>query len=363
MEHFYALIMAGGGGTRLWPLSRSHTPKQFLPLVGEQSMFRTSVMRLAPLFTPERVYVVTGQKYIEPMRADVPEIPSQNFIGEPYGKDSGPAAALALSIIHKRDPQAVVAILTADHHIGNVPAFHEILRVARDAAMSEYTVTLGITPLFPATGFGYIRRGAEFKRDGQYACYQSRGFTEKPDVVLATKFVASGEYSWNSGMFIWTAEQGMGEFKRQMPDLHKHLIELQAFVDTPSFETELARVWEQMPRISLDFAVMQNAQSMAVIPVDIGWSDVGSWSSLFEVLPHDKFGNCFKGTQTNGVENVLLDTRNSLVYSNRLTVTIGVQDLVIVDTDDVLMICHRERAQDVKEVVSYLKATKRDSYL
>ncbi|MBZ0278290.1 MAG: mannose-1-phosphate guanylyltransferase, partial [Anaerolineae bacterium] len=209
MEHYYALIMAGGGGTRLWPMSRQDTPKQLLPLVDDVSMFRTTVDRLLPLFPPERIYIVTGRRYVEAMHQDVPEIPMANFITEPYGRNSGPAAGLGIAVIQQRDPEAVVAIMTSDHHIAKQDTFREVLKAAHELANDGYIATLGISPSFPSTGFGYIRQGEQLTRLNGFDCYHSRGFTEKPDPVTATAFIASGEYSWNSGMFIWRAKQAM----------------------------------------------------------------------------------------------------------------------------------------------------------
>ncbi|NWG18240.1 MAG: mannose-1-phosphate guanylyltransferase [Chloroflexi bacterium] len=360
MEHYYALIMAGGGGTRLWPMSRQDMPKQLLPLVEDHSMFKVSVDRLSPLFAPEQIYVVTGRKYVDIMRAQTPEIPPQNFIVEPYGKNSGPAAALGLAVIQKRDPQATVVVLTADHHIQDKEKFRAVLTAGHEVAQQGYIVTLGISPSYPATGFGYIRQGDKLCDINGFSCYVSRGFTEKPNAVTATAFLASGDYSWNSGMFIWTAKQAMAEFARQQPDMHAGFVKLQAAVDTPEFEEWLDETWQQIKDISLDYAVMEGAEKIAVIPVDIGWNDVGSWASLYEVLKLDKFGNGFKGRQP---ERVSLDTRGTLVYSDKLTVTIGVQDIIVVETPDALLICHKDRAQDVKEVVNHLLTTKNYKYL
>ena len=361
MENYYALIMAGGGGTRLWPLSRKDLPKQMLPLVDEQSMMTTSVRRLAPLFPPEQVYVVTGRAYAEAVRQHVPELPPENIIAEPYGKNNAPAVGLALTVIQKRDPNATVALLTADHHIGKQEKFRQVLEVAHTLAQQDNIVTLGISPTFPSTGFGYIRQGERLMAKRDFICYKANKFTEKPDAVTATQFLASGNYSWNSGMFIWKAERAMAEFQRQQPEMYHPLMELAPAVDTPDYETVLDRVWEAMPTISIDFAIMEGADNMAVIPVDIGWSDVGSWDSLFDVLPADKFGNCFKGVSG---DQVILDTKNSLVYgNNRLTVTIGIEDIIIVDTDDVLLVCHKDHAQDVRNVVNHLRATENDDYL
>jgi mannose-1-phosphate guanylyltransferase len=360
VEHFYAMIMAGGGGTRLWPMSRQDMPKQLLPLVEESSMFKTSVDRLAPLFTPDQIYVVTGRKYLNLLREHAPEIPAKNFIIEPYGRDSGPAAALGITVIQKRDPEAVVAVLTADHHITKKETFRDVLAAAHDLAQKGYIATLGISPSYPATGFGYIHQADSLFKINEFPCYVADEFTEKPNAVTATIFLASGEYSWNSGMFIWKASQAMDEYKRQRPEMYAQFMELAETVDTPEFENKLESLWGNIEKISIDYAVMEKAQKMAVMPVDIGWNDVGSWASLYEVLPLDKFGNGFKGRQP---EPVKLDTKNTLVYSDKLTVTIGIEDIIVVETPDALLICHKDRVQDVKEVVNHLLTTKNYKYL
>ena len=359
MDHFYAVIMAGGGGTRLWPLSRAGQPKQLHPLVEDHSMFRSSVERLAPLFPPERILVVTGAAYVDAMRADTPEIPAANYIAEPFGLDSGPAAALGVAVIQQRDPQATVVLLTADHFIADKPRFRAVLEAGAKLAATGPIVTLGISPSFPAISFGYIRRGAPLGDSDGFAAFKSAGFTEKPDYDLAVEFVASGEYSWNSGMFIWTCETAMRELERQQPALHAAMCALQPAVDTPEFTAALDATWKQLRRISLDYAVMEGAERMAVIPVDIGWSDVGSWDAIYDLLPADEDGNILKGNGT----RLAVDTHHTLVYSDKLTVTIGVDDLIIVDTPDALLICRRDRAQDVRTIVTQLKERGASEYL
>jgi mannose-1-phosphate guanylyltransferase len=357
-EHFYAMIMAGGGGTRLWPLSRRETPKQLLPLVEERSMFGVSVDRLAPLFPPERIIVVTGENYADAMRADVPNIPTENFIIEPYGKDSGPAAALGLTVIAARDPQACVAILTADHHIANKTAFRAALAAAGEVAQGGSVVTLGIEATSPSTAFGYIRRGEPLDTVGGFQVYQSLGFTEKPDLATAEAFVISGDYSWNSGMFILRAADGLAEFARQQPKLAAAFAELAQHVDQPTYADALAQTWERIDKISLDYAIMEGAERMAIIPVSIGWSDVGSWGSIFDVIDTDESGSRF-----NTPQHVALDVKNALVYSDKLTVLVGVEDIVVVETPDALLVCHKDQTQRVKDVVNKLKAEGLAKYL
>ncbi len=360
MEHFYAVILAGGGGTRLWPMSRAELPKQLLALVEDNSMFRVSVERLAPLFSPEQIYVVTGRKFADAMCADAPEIPRENVICEPYGRNTAAAAALAATVIYQRDPQATIALLTADHHIADKDKFRRVLEAAYQLAQDDYIVTLGISPSLPSTGFGYIRRGELIAEINGFDAYRSRGFTEKPDTRRAKQFIRSGEYSWNAGMFIWKAERALSEFERYQPELAAKMGELQPVVDTPEYDAKLDEVWETVPAAPIDTAVMEKAERIAVIPVDIGWSDVGSWDALFDVLDLDTDGNGFKGSSS---DRLIIDTKNTLVYSDKLAVTIGVEDLVIVDTEDVLMVCKRERTQDVKKVVDMLRDMKHETYL
>lgn len=352
-EHYYAMIMAGGGGTRLWPMSRSATPKQLLPLVEAQSMFRVSIERLAPLFTPEQIYVVTGRSLAPAMMADAPEIPPENFIIEPYGRDTAPAVLLGMTVIAARDPEATVAILTADHHIADKAGFRAALQSAYDVAQQDTIVTLGIMPSFPATGFGYIRRADALGEYGGLTAYRVLGFTEKPPFEKAVEFLTSGDYSWNSGMFIWKAKQALAEYARQQPAMVEAFLPLAAHVDQPEFATTLDAVWGNIEKISIDYAVMEGAERMAVIPVSIGWSDVGSWSSLYDVVVRDEAGNSFKGKPH---PHIAIQSSNSLVYSDKLTVLINVHDVVVVDTPDALLICHKDHTQAVKDVVNQLKA-------
>ncbi|MBK8025652.1 MAG: mannose-1-phosphate guanylyltransferase [Chloroflexi bacterium] len=360
MEHYYAVILAGGGGTRLWPMSRAELPKQLLPLIEDTSMFHVSIERLAPLFPPDHVYVVTGERFAEMMMADASEIPRENFIVEPEGRNTGPAAALAVTTISKRDPEATVALLTSDHHIAYKERFRSVLASAHTVAQEGFIVTLGISPSMPSTGFGYIRRGELMREVDGFECYHSLNFTEKPDAQTARHFLRSGEYSWNSGMFIWRADLALSEFQRQQPAIYDLMMTYQQHVDSPDAQAKLVELWAQMPKIQLDTGVMEGAERIAVIPVDIGWSDVGSWDALFDVLDLDVDGNGFRGASPN---RIVFDTRNSLVYSDKLTVTIGIEDLVVVDTDDVLMICHKDRAQDVRKVVDLLREMEQVDYL
>jgi mannose-1-phosphate guanylyltransferase len=341
-------------------MSRQDKPKQLLPLVEDDSMYKVTVKRLSPLFPPQNIYVVTGRKYFDILRADTPDIPAQNFIIEPYGRNTAPAVALGLSIIQKRDPEATVAIMHADHSIARSDEYRKVLHSAHDLAQEGHIVTLGIEPSFPAVEFGYIHRGAPLTSINGHQCYHALGFTEKPDEETAAQFVKSGEYSWNAGIFIWRVDRAMAEFRRQQPEMYEQFNDISRLIDTSDFEEALESIWDNIRNIPIDIAVMENAENLAVIPVDIGWNDIGSWGALFDVLRLDKFGNYFKGRSN---VRVVLDTENTLVYSDKLTVTIGIEDLIVVETDDALLICHKDRTQDVKEVVNRLLTNKNYKYL
>jgi len=351
---YYAVIMAGGSGTRLWPLSRRYYPKQALKLVGERTMFQYAVERIRPIFPPERIVVVTLAKHTPILMEQVPELPRENFILEPEGRGTAPAIGLAAIHLIKQDPDARMVILTADHFIKESKRFCEVLTAAEKVADGRL-VTLGIQPSTPSTGFGYIHQGALAGEENGFPFYVVERFTEKPDLATARKMVDSGEYSWNSGMFVWQAKRILNEFKQQMPDFYTHLMEVKAALETPEYGNVIDRVWPQVRKETIDYGIMEGASDVIVIPVDIGWTDIGSWGSLLDLLPADANENVFVGP------HIEIDTKNTMVFGDkRLVAVMGVQDLVIVDTEDVVMVCSRSREQDVKALVELLKQTHRE---
>lgn len=360
MQNYVALILAGGGGTRLWPMSRKDKPKQMLPLVEEHSMFKVSVDRLAPLFTPDRIFISTAEAYVEGLQAECPDIPAENFIAEPSARNNAAAVALALTVIEKRIPDAVVAMLTADHHISKMDIFRDVLATAGELAEEGKIVTLGISPSFPSTGFGYIESGDGLGNKNSFDYFVSSRFAEKPDLATATQFLVSGKYSWNSGMFIWQAKKAMAEFERQQNEMYDLFKQLQPAVDTQDFPVALNAMWEKTAKVSIDYAIMEGAEDMVVIPIDIGWSDVGAWSSLYELLEQDESGNC---GNPDVKKRIVLDSNDTLLLSDKLTVAIGVDNIIVVETDDALLICHKDRAQDVKKIVNYLRDNNMEDYL
>jgi len=358
-EHYYAVIMAGGGGTRLWPLSRHTRPKQMLNLFDERSLFQTAVQRLHGVFPPERIYVVTVKEQANELQAQTPEIPAKNFILEPQPRGTASVIGLAALALKMDDPQAIMAVLTADHYIGDENQFRRVLRIAEMVAAQNYLVTLGIQPAYPATGFGYVQSGDPIGEFNGQKVYRVRTFKEKPNEDQARAMLASGDFSWNSGMFFWKAENILEEIKRQMPELAEGLRAIQANWGIFSQSEALQRVWAGLRPETIDYGVMESARNVVVIPASgLGWSDVGSWDSLFDVIPGDANSNIVMGGKHIGLE-----TRQSLIYvaqEHRLIVTIGIDDLIVVDTGDVLLVCRKDQAQKVRQVVKQLEQEDQD---
>lgn len=361
-EHEYAVIMAGGGGTRLWPMSRKDRPKQLLPLLGEETLFQSTVARLSALFPPQRILVVTVEKQADEMRRQVPEIPGDNYLIEPAPRGTASAVGLAATVLQKRDPQAVMVVLPSDHFIRNRDLFHYLLREALEVAKKDYLVTLGITPLFPSSAYGYIQQGEPVDENFKYPVYRVRKFVEKPDEKAAQGFLRSRDHSWNSGMFVWRVGVILGEIERQMPALYSVLQQISASWGTAAQAEVLRSTWTNLKSDTIDYGVMERAKQVVVLPAGgLGWNDVGSWDTLFEVLFPDMDGNVSAQAQ-----HLALETHNTLIYGHdaeRLIVTIGMDDTVIVDAPDVLLVCKADQAQKVREVVEHLKRHRQEKYL
>jgi len=355
---YYAVIIAGGSGTRLWPLSRRSRSKQSLKLVGERSMFQHAVDRLTPLFQPEQIFVVTREDQSELLGSQVPELPMSNFINEPVGRGTAPAIGLAAIHLRQRDPQAIMAVLTADHYIRDTEKFRQVLEAAQSAAAEGHLVTLGIKPVSASTGFGYIKQGQSLGMMRDFQVFRVERFTEKPTLEVAQHMMASGDFSWNSGMFVWRVDRILAEFQNQMPDLYAQLMEVEAGFGSLDAKGLLAKVWKRVDEQTIDYGVMEHAREVVVIPVDIGWTDVGSWASLAELLPTDQDGNIFVGPYKE------IDTHNTLVFGGtRLIATIGVQNIVIVDSEDAVLVCAKNREQEVRQMVELLKANGENHWL
>src|SRR5258705_2066931 len=290
MAEKYALIIAGGAGTRLWPLSREKHPKPILPLVeASRSMFQIAVQRLSPLFPLERMLVVANEELTTILREQEPGVPAENFIMEPEGRDPAPGVGLGAIHIRHRDRDAVRAVLTADHYLTDETGFRSVLDAACQLAEKDNIVTLGITPDYPATGFGYIERGARTDTINGVEVFELKQFVEKPDEDRAKQFLESGRYSWNSGMFIWQARRVMSELAKHAPKLSADLESLAKTIGTPEYESLLQSIWPGIQKISVDYALMEHVSEGAkVIPVDIGWSDIGNFAALYDILSDEE---------------------------------------------------------------------------
>jgi mannose-1-phosphate guanylyltransferase len=352
------LILAGGFGTRLWPSSREHTPKHLLPLAGENSLLRETYLRVAPIVAPEQVYVATAASHADQVRAQLPELPHENIIVEPVGKGTAPCIGLAALQMKRRNPEGVMASLHADHVILNPEGFRAALKSAAVLAEKGYIATLGITPRWAETGFGYIEAGQPLEDTGVAGAYRAIRFTEKPDAETARKFVTSGRFFWNSGIFVWRIARILEDIRVLLPELHSALAEIDRAAGTLDAQAVLERVWPQIRSVTIDVGIMEKAQGVAVIPISVGWNDVGSWKAVADVMTADVDGNTVVG------EHLGLDTTGTLVLGGkRLIATIGLKDMVIVDTGDVVLVCPKDRAQDVKMLVEQLRSQNRKQYL
>lgn len=361
-ESVYAVIMAGGVGSRLWPRSRESSPKQLLHVMGDGTMIQNTVARLQPIVPPERIFIVTNEKQIEGFKQQVPSIPEENLIAEPFGRNTAPCVGLAAASILKRDPEAMMIVLPADHWIENVREFQSRLRIACEVAESKRgLVTLGIMPNRPETGYGYIQW--RDRREGIEGFYDQgvrsvRTFAEKPDLKTAQRFLDSGDFLWNSGMFIWRADVILDEFSTHIPDLYEQINTIAASFDSENYTEVLESIYKRMTPLSIDYGVMEKAKNVYVLQCEFGWSDVGSWDEAYRLSRKDKEGNFMVG------EVIIIDTTNSYVRSaDRMIAAIGMEDVIIVDTPDALLVCKRGDSQQVQGVVDYLRRKKITSLL
>jgi mannose-1-phosphate guanylyltransferase len=353
----YALVMAGGSGTRLWPLSRRKTPKQLLPLTGEASLLQQTVSRLEPLLQPHDIYVITAESHVHATQRQLPQLPEGNILGEPLARSTAVAAGLG-SLLARRQTDEVAIVLPADHHIADGDAFVEAIREAVVTAERGYLVVLGVTPAHPATGYGYVIRGDELYATGTAAV---TAFVEKPDAKAAKALVAAGAL-WNAGVFVWTGYAFRQAMERFQPALTEVLDQIGRIPRTPGWQTDARTLLEPLPAISLDAGIAEPAAAdgrMAVVALDAGWSDIGSWSALLEALSRQSGKSLVASGQhlDRGSQRVLVHG------GERLVVTVGLKDIIVVDTPDALLICARDRAEEIKPILDEIGEATGDRYL
>jgi len=353
------IILAGGAGTRFWPVSRKIRPKQFLPIVSEKTMIEETIELLSSQVPLKNIYTIANPEKTEMIKNLLPDLPDKNLLVEPIGRNTAPSLILATARIHLQNPKAVLAALPADHLIKDSALFLRKLEAAAAAASSgDHLITFGVPPTYPATGYGYIRFSADHSvhsLDEPFHAVQE--FKEKPDLEQAKAFLKKGNYFWNSGMFLWQADVFARKLERFAPEMFSYWKQIQDALEAND-EARIASLFEEIPSISIDYALMEKAEGVLMARGDFGWSDVGAWSSLADIWPQDETGNALRG------DNIILDSQDCLVYNpDKLTALIGVKDIIVVNTEDALLIAHRNQDQKVKDIVGELEKKKKTEYL
>lgn len=360
----YGVIIAGGSGTRFWPLSREETPKQLLSVDGRESLIQATVSRITPVIPLERIYIVTNQKQVESINFQLHASTGRgwdtNFIIEPEAKNTAPAIGLAAIYLRNLNPCAIMAVLPSDHIIRGNDKFCSALLTGAEIASQGYLVTIGIKPNTPDTGYGYIKVSSEKLevRSKGYNCYKVERFIEKPNIKTAERCVREGNYYWNSGIFIWKAEAILSAIEKYMPHLYNGLKKIEKTLGSGREEKTIRAVFPELKPESIDYGVLEKAKNVAILPVGIGWSDVGSWHALWHILHRDSNNNVKHG-------NVIsIDNKNSILYCGKRVVgAIGLKDMVVVDTPDATLICPKDRTQDVRKIVDILKKRGAEEYV
>ncbi len=356
----YAVIMAGGSGTRFWPLSRQRRPKQLLAIGTAKPLIVETVERLAPLVPLENVRVVAGRQHAGPIADLLPALPADGVLVEPCARNTAPCIGLAAVHLARQDPDAVLAVLPADHHIADAVGFRGLVEAAAERALAGEIVTLGIRPTRPETGYGYIHFDADDRVEaaGGIGVHAVRRFVEKPPREVAERYLADGSYLWNSGMFFFTAARILDDIGRYLPEMRAELEAIGAAIGTPDYDQVLAERFAAIKGVSIDYGVMEHAARVRVVPAEMGWNDVGHWAALADFADADDAGNVASG------DALLVDASDNIVHSEgALVAAVGVSGLVVVATPDAVLVCPREQAQDVRKIVDALKEQGREELL
>jgi mannose-1-phosphate guanylyltransferase len=360
-DKMYIVLMAGGIGTRFWPRSRASLPKQMLNIFGERSMLQMTYDRIKELTSTDKILVITSSELKDSVSKQLPEIPEKNIIAEPFGRNTAPCIGLAGAIIQSREKNdEIMIVLPSDHLIKDVEKFkNTLITAAKFVPEGECLITIGIKPEYPETGYGYIQKYSEIASTFNRSIYKVKTFAEKPNLETAKRFLESGDFLWNSGMFIWSVKSIMDEFDEHQPELAEGLNFLKEKVDTPQMDEAVYDVYSKTKSISIDYGIMEAAKNVCVIEADFAWNDVGSWEAVYNISEKDSKGNAVQAP-----EKILLNAKNNYIFSSKkLVAAVDIEDLVIVETDDALLICRKDESQKVKDVVDNLRRKKFDKYL
>lgn len=351
----FVVIMAGGAGTRFWPKSRERRPKQLLPIIGEGTMLQNTVQRLLPMVPTENIFVISNQVQYEGIVQQLTMLPVENIIIEPRPKNTAACIGLGAVLLQQRAANEVMVVLPADHLIGDDEIFCEtLLHAGKIAAEKEVLITIGIQPTYPATGYGYIQHNHEKVAVGAAAAYRVKTFAEKPNLETAKSFLDSGDFLWNSGIFVWRLPVILAQLEEHLPHHYDGLREIARALGTPEQNSTIDRVYQQIKSISIDYGVMEKAKNVLVLRGQFRWNDLGSWDEVYKLLPKDQEYNA-----TNGNQHVLLDSNGCLIdVPGKTVAAVGLRDLMIVETEDALLLCPRSRAQEVKDLVELIKRRK-----
>lgn len=357
----HAVIMAGGVGTRFWPASRREQPKQFLKVFGERTLIQETVDRIGDLVPPERCYVVTNKRYVDETRAQLPTIPPENVLAEPISRNTAPCINFAAVELARRDPEAMMVVLPADHMIKDDERFRACLRAAIETAREPGAlVTIGIQPTHPATGYGYIQFEQSRDESGDnHPAYPVKTFAEKPDIETAERFLYSGDFVWNSGMFVWRVDTVLDNLQRFVPRTYEAFQPLRNLPASADATSVIQAAFETSQSISIDYAIMERADHVYVVPGSFGWSDIGDWRAVYDLSKKDEHGNALDG------EVIVQNSSRCLVRATegRLVVLVGIHDALVIETEDATLVCSRDQSQQVKSVVEYLSAHQLDNYV
>ncbi len=359
----YIVLMAGGSGTRFWPRSRRDMPKQLLKIVGDSTMIQETYKRVKGLTDISKILIITGENLREPIQRQLPDILPENIIAEPMGRNTAPCIALAASIIKSRsqNPDETMVVLPADHLVNPVKAFQKVIRQAEAYAVkTSMLVTLGIKPLYPETGYGYIQVGKQHDSEGEIKIFDVKTFAEKPNEETARRFIESNDFYWNSGIFIWKINRILSEFEKQMPDLYDHVPYLIENADTKNMNAAVENVYGAIKSESIDYGIMENATGVAVAECTFSWNDVGSWDAVYKLSESDKN----KNVVLDGV-SLFIDSKNNFFFSEtkKLIAAVDIEDLICVETKDAILLCRRNQSQRVKNIVERLNIKDMDKYL